>query len=310
MVVGIDEVGRGAWAGPLVVGAVVLGDTQIVGLTDSKKLSAKRRQALAREIKQSAKSIGLGWVSAETIDKIGLSKALTLATKQALAEINTPYSQIIIDGTVNFIDDTRVTTMKQADLLVPSVSAASIMAKVARDYYMNTILHQELPHYRFDRHVGYGTATHTNTLREHGPSYVHRMSFKPVLKALGKEIKIKTKPSKVQSTIGRKAEENASLWLGKNGYEVINTNWRTKVCEIDIVARRDSAIYFIEVKYRKNDTSGDGLAAITPKKLQQMIFSTRVWQQFNPTVAYDSIQLGIISMSGNPPVVEKFLQLS
>ena len=310
MVVGIDEVGRGAWAGPLVVGAVVLGDTQIQGLTDSKKLSAKRRQMIAREIKQSARSIGLGWVNAETIDKIGLSKALTLATERALAEINTPYSHIIIDGTVNFINDKRVSTIKQADLLVPSVSAASIVAKVARDYYMTTLLHQELPQYNFDLHVGYGTKKHREKLKEYGPSYMHRISFKPVLKALGEKTEVEEKKGAIEFTVGRKAEEAASQWLQHEGYKVIEKNWRTKVCEIDIVATKENKLYFVEVKYRQADGAGDGMAAITPKKLQQMIFSTRVWQQFHPNYEYDSMQLGVISMNGDPPEVEQFLQLS
>jgi ribonuclease HII len=102
MILGIDEVGRGSWAGPLVVGAVVLGGEVIEGLTDSKKLSKKRREQLDIEIREKAKGIGLGWVDSTEIDEIGLSKSLCLATKRAVEQIKTPYSEIIIDGTVNF----------------------------------------------------------------------------------------------------------------------------------------------------------------------------------------------------------------
>ena len=140
MILGIDEVGRGPWAGPLVVGAVVLGGATIEGLTDSKKLSKKRRDVLDIEIREKAAGFGLGWVPADEIDRIGLSQALKLATRIAVEQIKVPYNEIIIDGTVNFLAETGkgkyVTTMKKADLLVPSVSAASIIAKVARDNYM------------------------------------------------------------------------------------------------------------------------------------------------------------------------------
>ncbi len=140
MILGIDEVGRGPWAGPLVVGAVVLGDARIEGLTDSKKLSKKKLLQYDKLIRESALAIGLGWVSNDEIDDIGLSEALRLATIRAVEQVKTPYHEIIIDGTVNFLRETSkekyVTTMKKADLLISSVSAASIVAKVARDNYM------------------------------------------------------------------------------------------------------------------------------------------------------------------------------
>ncbi|OYW43819.1 hypothetical protein B7Z28_00625 [Candidatus Saccharibacteria bacterium 32-45-3] len=140
MIVGIDEVGRGPWAGPIVFGAVVLGGETIEGLTDSKKLTKKKRESLEPIIMDEASSYGLGWVSAEEIDTIGLTKACELGCRRALEQITVPYTQIILDGIVNFLKDTGkgryVTLMKQADLLVPSVSAASILAKVARDRYM------------------------------------------------------------------------------------------------------------------------------------------------------------------------------
>lgn len=157
MILGIDEVGRGPWAGPLVVGAVVLGGTEIEGLTDSKKLSKKRRDELDVIIRRDAAGYGLGWVGANEIDEIGLSAALVLATKRAVEQVKAPYHEIIIDGTINFLKDTSkggyVTTLKKADLLIPSVSAASIIAKVARDNYM---AQQDViyPEYKFASHVG------------------------------------------------------------------------------------------------------------------------------------------------------------
>ncbi len=306
MIVGIDEVGRGAWAGPLVVGAVVLGGAQIDGLTDSKKLTAKRRQVLAKEIKEKAVAIGLGWVSAETIDTIGLSEALKMATRLAVKEIDVDYDEIIIDGTIKLLDDDRVTTMKQADLLVPSVSAASIIAKVARDYYMSEVIHVEYPHYSFDRHVGYGTALHNAALVEHGPIDLHRLSVTPVKKALGLEISQPAKVEKVIETAGRQAEIVAAQYLVDQGHEILAQNWRTKLCEIDIVSQKDQTVYLVEVKYRKKQTQGDGLQAITPKKLRQMKFAARMWQHWHGFTG--DMQLGVISMGGQPPRIDEFLE--
>ncbi|HSW77660.1 MAG TPA: ribonuclease HII [Candidatus Chromulinivoraceae bacterium] len=181
MIVGIDEVGRGAWAGPLVVGAVLLASVPIEGLTDSKKLTRLQRERLNVEIRQKAAGIGLGWVSAKQIDRIGLSEALKLASRMAVAHIHTTYDEIIIDGTVKFIDDPRVRVMKKADLLVPSVSAASIVAKVARDNYMKH-LDMIFPGYKFSGHVGYGTAAHRSAIDLLGVTPFHRLSYAPLVK--------------------------------------------------------------------------------------------------------------------------------
>jgi len=185
MIVGIDEVGRGPWAGPLVVGAVVLGDAKVEGLTDSKKLSAKRREVLAKEIHNGAASVGLGWVQADELDEIGISASLVEATKRAIAQISVPYHEIIIDGTINFLKDTNkgpyVTTMKKADLLIASVSAASIVAKVARDEFMQEQA-AVYPEYGFESHVGYGTAKHSAAIERYGVTPLHRLSFAPLQK--------------------------------------------------------------------------------------------------------------------------------
>ena len=179
IVVGLDEVGRGAWAGPLLVAAVILSGAAPAGTTDSKRLSSSRRQIIARQIKQTATGIGLGWVSSAELDRIGLGPALKLAARKAVAALNSPFDLIIIDGTINLLPDHPVETLPKADFLIPAVSAASIVAKVARDSYMHQ-LHQVDPRYGFDQHVGYGTASHINQLALYGPSHQHRYSFKPI----------------------------------------------------------------------------------------------------------------------------------
>jgi len=179
MIVGIDEVGRGCWAGPLVAGAVLLGEP-IKGLKDSKKLSKIQREKLDAEIRVSALALGLGWVSAQEIDELGLTEAVRLAMQRALEQIVLPYEQIIIDGNLNFFaDNHKSSAVIGADNTVPAVSAASIIAKVARDKHMaETAL--KLPAYGFEKHVGYGTAAHLAALKANGLTELHRRSFKPV----------------------------------------------------------------------------------------------------------------------------------
>ncbi|GAC1371990.1 MAG: ribonuclease HII [Candidatus Saccharimonadales bacterium] len=180
IIVGIDEVGRGAWAGPLLMAAVVLAGPAPEGTTDSKLLTAAGRQHLARQIKAAAAGIGLGWVPAAELDIIGLGPALKLAAERAVAALECPYDLVIIDGSINFLPNHRTHMLPKADLLVPAVGAASIVAKVARDAYM-TRLHASDPRYGFDRHVGYGTRLHAAQLALHGPGPEHRRCFAPIM---------------------------------------------------------------------------------------------------------------------------------
>lgn len=303
MILGIDEVGRGPWAGPLVVGAVVLGDASIEGLTDSKKLTKKKRDALDVLIRRNAAGFGLGWVPAHEIDEIGLSAALRLATIRAVEQVKTPYHEIIIDGTINFLKETTkgqyVTTLPKADLLIQSVSAASIIAKVARDNYM-ALQDAIYPGYGFTSHVGYGTAAHRTAIDMLGVTPLHRLSFAPLVKYKGTSITTKD--------IGDAAEESAAGYLRSQGHEVLERNWKTKFCEIDIISKKDDVLYFSEVKYRKSSIQGGGLAAITAKKQQQMKFAAEYYAT-SKRLKDIPMKLVAIAMSGTSPKVDTYLEL-
>lgn len=183
MIIGIDEVGRGCWAGPLVAAAVRL-KQPVSGLADSKKLTAKKRQQLHEALHMSGADIGVGWVTAQEVDQVGLTAAVGMAMRRALNEIAVQDDRIIIDGNYNYLPDIAQTeTQVGADGTVDAVSAASIIAKVARDAYMHT-LDETLPGYGFARHVGYGTAIHRQALRNYGVTAEHRKSYKPVAAAL------------------------------------------------------------------------------------------------------------------------------
>lgn len=306
MIVGIDEVGRGPWAGPLVVGAVVLGQVTIEGLTDSKKLSKVRRESLSKQIIESAEGYGLGWVDATELDAIGLSESLVVATKRALEQITVPYHEIIIDGTVNFLKDTRkgpyVTTMKKADLLIGAVSAASIIAKVARDDYMGELA-SHYPEYGFDSHVGYGTAKHRAAIERFGITVEHRKSFAPIGRFIdGGRNEIVVPSSKSSKQIGNDAESASAEWLLNQGYDVVERNWKTKFCEIDIIAFRDSTLYFVEVKHRTSQSQGGGIGAITARKLRQMRFAATLFLTKHPHTNARLAVLTTTSETGRPVV--------
>jgi len=304
MILGIDEVGRGPWAGPLVVGAVVLGDARIEGLTDSKKLTKKKREVLDGLIREQASGFGLGWVTANEIDDIGLSQALKLATIRAVEQVKAPYHEIIIDGTINFLSETSkgqyVTTLAKADLLIQSVSAASIIAKVARDNYM-ALQDDIYPGYGFASHVGYGTAAHVGAIDSLGVTPLHRLSFAP-LKKYKDSSRVTTKQ------IGDNAETIAAEYLVERGHEILERNWKTKFCEIDIISRKNDTIYFSEIKYRRTHIQGGGLAAVTAKKQQQMKFAAEYYSA-SKKLKNINLKLVVISMSGLDPKVETYLEL-
>lgn len=312
MILGIDEVGRGAWAGPMVVGAVVLGDARINGLTDSKKLTKRMRERLDLEIRQKAAGIGLGWVSARMIDEIGLSAALKLAARRAVAGVGCGYDEIIIDGTIRLVDGPAVTLLKKADLLIPAVSAASIVAKVARDAYM-AHLDEVFEGYGFASHVGYGTVAHLAAIRTNGVAPIHRRSFAPIAAELGNETQNRPVTSSglknpvAPTTLGNRAEDEASNHLLRLGHTIIERNWRTKRCEIDIVSRLHDILYFTEVKYRRDDTQGGGIAAITPKKLAQMTYASEIYVAARRLSNHER-RLSVISMTGTPPTVESYIE--
>lgn len=183
--IGIDEAGRGAWAGPLVAGAVVVSGAfqDMPLLNDSKKLSAKARERLYAAITASCR-YGVGVVSNQEIEEVGLTVATTRAMRRALEALDTGSLPIIIDGNIAYLRDTpfseRSTERIGADASVPSVMAASIVAKVTRDRLMIAFA-QEYPEYGFERHVGYGTSEHRKALQDYGITAIHRRNYRPVL---------------------------------------------------------------------------------------------------------------------------------
>ena len=302
MILGIDEVGRGPYAGPLVIGACILGDWQnsddaewIEKLTDSKKLSAKRREELYVLIKEKALAAATGWVSSAEIDEVGLSEALRLATRRAVEQIQktkVPFSEIIIDGTMNFLVDTKlekyVSTLKKGDFLVKEISAASILAKVERDKYMAE-LDAVYPEYGFGKHVGYGTAAHQKAMEEFGLTPEHRRSFRPVQEVAESKTTTEQKTTNEQKIttkqLGDRGEQVVADYLMASGHEIVARNYKTKLFEVDIISQKDRVLYFTEVKYRRDSDFGAGLDFIDQKKQQKMRLSVKGFMEANPEYA-------------------------
>ncbi|MEO3878335.1 MAG: ribonuclease HII [Pseudomonadota bacterium] len=180
LICGVDEVGRGPLVGAVVTAAVILDPSrQIAGLTDSKKLSEKRRVELAEQIKQQALGWALGRAEPHEIDELNILHATMLAMRRAVAALSIRPEWVLVDGNRTTDFGIPASAVVKGDLLVPEISAASILAKVARDSEMQA-LHQAHPQYGFDSHKGYPTAAHLAAIAEHGVLPQHRRSFKPV----------------------------------------------------------------------------------------------------------------------------------
>ena len=181
LVAGVDEAGRGPLAGSVVAAAVILGNSHsIVGLTDSKKLSALKRGVLERQIKNNAIAWAIGEASCAEIDEINILQASLLAMKRAILQLRPVPELALIDGNrLPDIPDLQMRAIIKGDLYEPCISAASILAKEHRDRQMLE-LDQQYPQYQFARHKGYPTQLHRSLLKQYGVSPVHRISFKPV----------------------------------------------------------------------------------------------------------------------------------
>jgi ribonuclease HII len=180
-IAGIDEAGRGPLAGPVVSAAVILpADFSCPGITDSKKLSEKKRNSMFPKIMAQAVSVSVGLCDHKEIDATHILAAALLSMKRAVINLDTVPDYLLVDGKFTLDMDISQEAVVNGDCLSISIAAASIIAKVTRDRIMTT-LHQTYPEYQFIRHKGYPTSAHREILKEVGPSPVHRKTFKGVI---------------------------------------------------------------------------------------------------------------------------------
>ena len=184
LIAGVDEVGRGPLAGPVIAAAVILDPARpIADLADSKKLSPARRERLTLDIRANALAWALGRAEVAEIDRLNIFQASLLAMRRAVEALPMTPDRVLVDGKHCPPLACPCTAIVKGDATVPAISAASILAKVTRDAELRE-LHDRYPQYDFARHKGYPTAAHLDALRRHGPCPEHRRSFAPVAAVL------------------------------------------------------------------------------------------------------------------------------
>jgi ribonuclease HII len=186
MIAGIDEAGRGAWAGPVYAAAVIFSSDHnlllnLPGIDDSKKLTSKKRDVCAIQIKQAALAWQVGSSSSVEIDQLGILPATRLAMKRAIFGLSIRPQHLLIDFLTLPEMLIPQTPLVKGDARSLSIASASILAKTSRDFEMVSLI-KDFPEYGFEQHKGYGTAHHQKMIFLHGPSPIHRMSFKPLIK--------------------------------------------------------------------------------------------------------------------------------
>lgn len=188
LVCGVDEAGRGPWAGPVTAAAVILNPDDIpAGLNDSKALTEKRREALMPVIKEKALAWGIGHASVAEIDELNILKATQLAMQRAIAALSIAPSGALVDGNYKFDLPCKVDVAVGGDGLSLSIAAASILAKTTRDHLL-VALDAQYPAYGFAKHKGYGSAAHRAALALHGPCPEHRTSYAPIRALLNRDV--------------------------------------------------------------------------------------------------------------------------
>ena len=262
LVAGIDEVGRGPLAGPVVAAAVILPQNhKIPGINDSKKLTAKKREELCEIIKKEAVAWAVGVVSHERIDEINILQATYEAMRQAISRLEVPPEYILADAvTIPGIEIPQKGIIK-GDAKSISIGAASIVAKVTRDAMMEAM--EELyPGYDFASNKGYGSQKHLAGIARQGLCPIHRRSFvKNLMQGRPEENK----------TAGNIGEALAVREMMRQGYEILEQNYRGSQGEIDIIAQKEGLLVFTEVKARKGREQGLPGEAIDRRKRERIV---------------------------------------
>ena len=268
LVAGIDEVGRGPLAGPVVAAAVILPkECKIEGVNDSKKLSAKKREELYDIILERAVSYGIGVVSNERIDEINILQATYEAMREALSQLKPKAEYILADAVTIPMVSTPQRGIIKGDAKSMSIGAASIVAKVYRDRMMEAY-EEVYPGYGFASNKGYGAAEHIEGIRKQGITPIHRKTFvKNFLPQDGDTATDK----------GHRGEVLAAKQMEKMGYEILERNFHALKGEIDIIAKKDNVIVFTEVKYRKNEKMGTPAEAVNHWKQQHIIRAAKAY---------------------------------
>lgn len=263
---GVDEAGRGPLAGDVYAAAVILPQNCFIeGLNDSKKLTIKKREELFLKIIDIALDYSVGVASVKEIEEYNILQATFIAMNRAVDGLEIKPNIILVDGNQNPKLSFHSRLLVKGDQKSACIAAASIIAKVSRDRYMDEIDNM-YPCYQFNKHKGYGTKLHYSMIDEHGISPIHRISF------------LKKYLSDDRYTSRKKGEETENLaihFLKFKGYNFIEKNYYSKHGEIDIIVTLDNTIIFVEVKSRKENSLVSPVESVTPAK-QKRILQTAI----------------------------------
>ncbi|MEG2597581.1 MAG: ribonuclease HII, partial [Oscillospiraceae bacterium] len=268
---------RGPLAGDVYAAAVILDpENPISGLNDSKKLSAKKRELLYGEILEKAVSYSIATASIAEIDSINILQATFLAMKRAVAGLSVTPSFALIDGDKNPDLSVPSRCLIKGDGTSASIAAASILAKVSRDHYMEK-LDRLYPQYAFAKHKGYGTKLHYEKLDQCGASPVHRVSF---LKKYNQK-----KENAPLLSSGQRGEGIASQYLAQQGYRILEVNYHSPYGEIDIIASNEEFLVFVEVKTRSQGAIATPREAVTAAKQEKLRQTALIYLSEHSTIS-------------------------
>lgn len=259
---GVDEAGRGPLAGDVYAAAVILPKGYILeGLNDSKKLTEKKREILYDEIIQNAVSYCIAAATIEEIEQLNILNATFLAMRRAVEGLSVSPKLVLVDGNQNPHLSVHSRCVVKGDATSACIAAASILAKVARDRYMQQIA-KDYPQYQFEKHKGYGTKLHYQMLDEYGVSQIHRPSF------LKKYLSQKQNETQLKGVAG---EQIASEHLMKQGYSILAKNFHAPYGEVDMIAQKENILVFVEVKTRNPMGMMTAKEAVGKSKQQKLV---------------------------------------
>ena len=277
-VAGVDEVGRGPLAGPVVAAAVVLPPSLNMDhqdfplIRDSKTLTPSQRERGAALIQQMTTGIGIGAVSSQEIDRIGIVAATRQAMEQALQALPETPDYLLIDALPLAWRGLPCTAIIRGDQRCTAIAAASVVAKVHRDALM-VEMDAHYPGYGFASHKGYASPAHLAALQLLGPCPIHRQSFKPL------RPEQPAASANPRLRLGTRGERIAARYLEGLGYEILTRNFRTLYGEVDLVTRHGESIVFVEVRTRRSLTYGTPEESVTARKRQRLEMAAQQYLQ-------------------------------
>ena len=277
-IAGIDEAGRGPLAGPVVSSAVILPqDVELPEVTDSKKISEKKRERLYDEIYDAALAVGVGIVHEEEIDEKNVLQATFKTMRQSVGQLSIKPDILLVDGNKADIKHYEQESIIDGDQKSLSIAAASIIAKVSRDRMMRQY-DIVFPQYGFAKHKGYGTKQHMEAIISRKASPIHRKSFNPVSQHLPSFAYIKR-----NRLIGKLGEQLVACKMIRSGYEILESNYNVaKMGEIDIISRDEGMLVFTEVKTQIADhDGGEPRIQIDEKKSDRIMNAVQHYMDVN-----------------------------